>query len=78
MTLGEGCEIVCVHVDVCFIGVCLVCDFACNRENDGKIKDITELNVNGDFCLRCYIILKILFIHFKKMIWGSGRLNICS
>lgn len=55
VSLGEGCEIVCVHVDVCFIGLCLVCDFVCNREDDGKIKDITELNINGDFCLRYYI-----------------------
>lgn len=38
VSLGEECEIVCVHVDVCFISVCLVCDFVCNRQNDGKLR----------------------------------------
>lgn len=55
-----------MHVDVCFLGVCSMCDFVCNREKDETVKRIMELNVDGDSCSRYNIILKVFSYAFKS------------
>lgn len=63
---------------LCFIGVCLVCDFMYDTYKDGRIKKITtELNIDRDSCLRYYILLKILYT-FSKVILENRRLVIGS